>query len=159
MEGWAEIEQEYFDDVTERFQMMPVLNIPTKNRVAGEWYQAFIPLSREYSGISPVNFFDRSLVKNLPENIKIGVIDVAFSASIDVFDEEKTEEYLNSTAPDYVKYIAKITYDNHPYKLLIDYAKKAQKYGVIKGILFGKDKSVDKGILNWPDKLKFFKKI
>ena len=154
MEGWAEIEQEDLDDVTERFQVMPVLNMPTKNRAAGEWYQAFPPLSREYSGISAVDFFGRSLVKNLPENIKIGVIDVAFSASIDVFDEDKAEEYLNSTAPDYVKYIAKIAYDNHPYKVLIDYAKKAQKYGVIKGILVGKDELIDIGDMKWPDKLK-----
>ena len=153
MEGGAAIEQEDLDDVTERFQMMPVLNMPTKNRVTGEFYQAFPPLAREYSGVSILDFFGRSLVKNLPENIKVGVVNVAFGASIDAFDEDKVEEYLNSTAPEYIKFIAEIAYGNHPYKALIDTAKKAQKFGVIKGILVGKDQLNDKDI-DLPEKLK-----
>ena len=153
-EGGAKIEQEDLDDVTERFQMMPVLNMPTKNRVAGEWYQAFPPLSREYYGISPLDFFGRSLVKNLPENIKVGIVNVAFGASIDVFDEDIVEKYLNNTAPEYIKFQAASFFRNNPYKVLIDTAKKAQKYGVIKGILYGKDGLTDNRILNWPDKLK-----
>ena len=154
MEGGAAIEQEDLDDVTERFQMMPVLNMPTKNRVAGEWYQAFPPLAREYSGVSSLDFFGRSLVKNLPENIKVGVVNVAFGASIDAFDEDKVEEYLNSTAPDYIKFIAENAYGSHPYKALINTAKMAQKSGIIKGILVGKDELIDIKDTKWPEKLK-----
>ena len=154
MEGGAKIEQEDLDDVTERFQVMPAVNMPGKNRVAGEWYQAFPPLCREYSGISSVDFFGRSLVKNLPENIKVGIVNVAFRANIVVFDEDKTEEYLNSTASDIVKFIAETAYGNNPYDVLIETAKKAQKYGVIKGILVGKDELIDIGDIKWPEKIK-----
>jgi len=154
MEGGGPIEEEDLDDVTERFLMMPAVNMPTKNRVIGEWYQAFPPLAREYSGMSSLDFFGRNLVKNLPENIKVGVVTVAFQTSIDVFDEDKAEEYLNSTASNRTKFVAEAAFGNHPYQVLIDIAKKAQKYGVIKGILYGKDELTDIGDKKWPEKLK-----
>ena len=152
-EGGAKIEQEDLDDITERFKMMPVLDMPVKKRVAGEWYQAFPPLSRDYYGISPLDFFGRNLIKNLPENITVGIVDVAIGASIDIFDEDVVESYLNNSAPEYIKGQASSFFGNNPYKALIDNAKKAQKYGVIKGILYGKDHLTDSRILNWPDKL------
>ena len=133
--------------------MMPVLDMPVKKRVAGEWYQAFPPLSRDYYGISPLDFFGRNLIKNLPENITVGIVDVAIGASIDIFDEDVVESYLNNSAPEYIKGQASSFFGNNPYKALIDNAKKAQKYGVIKGILYGKDHLTDSRILNWPDKL------
>ena len=154
MEGSASIEEEDLDEITERFQMMPVVNMPTKNRVKGEWYPAYPPLSREYSGMSTLDFFGRSLVRNLPENIKVGVVNVAFGASIAAFDEDKVEEYLNSTASENIKFTAENFFGNHPYKVLIDTAKKAQKTGVIKGILYGKDEFNDIGDKKLPEKLK-----
>ena len=151
MQGNAQIEQEDIDDVTERFQMMPAINMPRFNRVTGEWYKAIPPLCREYSSISILDFFGRSLVSNLPENIKIGVINVAMDGSIDIFDEDKVEKYLNTSASENIKFIASTAYDNHPYKVLIDAAKKAQKYGIIKGILVHHGATND---MTFPDKLK-----
>ena len=95
MEGQGDIEQEDIDLVTDRFQMMPAIDMPQINRVAGEWYKATPPLCRQWSHISPLDIFGRTVVKNLPENIKVGVINVAVGGgSIDIFDEDKCEEYI-----------------------------------------------------------------
>jgi len=152
MEGQGDIEQEDIDGVTDRFQMMPAIDMPEKNRVTGQWYKAVPPLCRQDSHISPLDIFGRIVVENLPENIKIGVINVAVGGgSIDIFDEDKAEDYIKTTE-DWLKEIA-AKYGNHPYKVLMDAAKKAQKYGVIKGILLHQGET-DNGDQTWPNKVK-----
>ena len=140
MEGQGDIEQEDIDLVTDRFQMMPAIDMPQVKRVAGEWYKATPPLCRQWSHISPLDIFGRTIVEYLPENIKVGVINVAVGGgSIDIFDEDKCEAYI-ATTEDWLKDIA-AEYGNHPYKVLVDAAKKAQKSGVIKGILLHQGES------------------
>ena len=152
MEGQGDIEQEDIDLVTDRFQMMPAIDMPQVSRVAGQWYKATPPLCRQWSHISPLDIFGRTVVENLPENIKIGVINVAVGGgSIDIFDEDKCEEYI-STTEDWLKEIA-AEYGNHPYKVLLNTAKKAQKSGVIKGILLHQGET-DNGQKDWPDRVK-----
>ena len=43
----------------------------------GEWCEATAPLCRPNTGLTPADWFGRTLVASLPENIKIGVIHVA----------------------------------------------------------------------------------
>ena len=74
------------------------------------------------------------MVQNMPEEIKIGVVMVAVAGcSIDLFDKDKWESYIPNQA-DWMKNICK-EYGGNPYGRLIELCKKAQKDGVIKGIL------------------------
>ena len=70
-----------------------------------------------------------------PENIKIGVIHVAIGG-IDIkgFLPDSIKDYAEKKAPGWMKGML-AAYDNNPYERLVTLAKKAQKDGVIKGIL------------------------
>jgi len=152
MEGQGEIEQEDIDGVTDRFKMMPALDMPLYNRDAHKWYKATPPLCRQWSHISPLDNFGRTLTQNLPDNITVGVINVAVGgASIDMFNDDISEEYVKTTE-DWLQAIA-AEYGNHPFRVLIDAAKKAQESGVIKGILLHQGES-DNGSSTWPDRVK-----
>ena len=71
----------------------------------------------------------------MPENIKIGVIHVAIGG-IDIkgFLPDSIDNYVKTKAPNWMKGML-AAYDNNPYERLVTLAKKAQKDGVIKGIL------------------------
>ena len=63
--------------VNERFQVLQSVDCPELGREAGEWYTAVPPLSRCDTGLTPTDYFGRTLVENLPEEIKVGIINVA----------------------------------------------------------------------------------
>ena len=152
MEGQGPIEQEDIDEVTDRFKMMPAIDMPLYKREKHNWYKATPPLCRQWSHISPLDNFGRTLARNLPEEISVGVINVAVGgASIDVFDDDKSEEFVKNTE-DYIQAIA-AEYGNHPFRILIDAAKKAQESGVIKGVLVHQGES-NNGEETWPEKIK-----
>ena len=152
MEGNAKIEAKDTADVSPRFKMMAAVDMASKGRVKGNWYTAIPPLCRENTGLTPVDYFGRTLVEKLPEEISVGVINVAVAGcSIDMFDEDKSQSYL-STAADWLKGIAAL-YDNHPYKVLVELGKKAQEDGVIKGILLHQGET-NNGDQNWPNNVK-----
>ena len=152
MEGQGEIEQEDIDGVTDRYKMMPAIDMPLRNRVAHNWYKAVPPLCRQWSHISPLDNFGRTLVENLPEEITVGVINVAVGGcSIDMFNEDKCEDYVKTTE-DWLQQIA-AEYGNHPYRVLMDAAKEAQKSGVIKGILLHQGET-NNGDPAWPENVK-----
>ena len=152
MEGQGDIEEEDIEGVTDRFKMMPAIDMPQQNREALKWYKAVPPLCRQWSHISPLDNFGRTLVDNLPEEISVGVINVAVGGcSIDMFDEDKCEDYVKTTE-DWLQEIA-AEYDNHPFKVLMNAAKKAQESGVIKGILLHQGES-DNGDQSWPYNVK-----
>ena len=156
MEGQGEIEKEDSDTVTDRFKMMPAIDMPSLNRTAHKWYKAVPPLCRQWSHISPLDNFGRTLVKNLPKNITIGVINVAVGGcSIDMFNEDKCEDYIK-TADLFIQQTA-AEYGNHPYRILIDAAKKAQETGIIKGILLHQGEA-NNGDENWPENVKLIYK-
>jgi len=151
MDGAGEIESQDLD-VSERFKMMPAVDFPSKQRYKGNWYTAVPPLCRETSGLSPCDYFGRELVNNLPEEISVGIINVAVpGCSIDLFDQDTCQNYL-TTAADWLQNFAKL-YNNDPYQRLIDAAKIAQKYGVIKGVLLHQGET-NNGDPNWPGKVK-----
>jgi enterochelin esterase-like enzyme/lysophospholipase L1-like esterase len=100
----------------------------------GEWTEAIPPLCRPNTGLTPADWFGRTLVASLPENIKIGVIHVAIGG-IDIkgFLPDSISAYIKK-APGWMKGMLE-AYNNNPYERLVTLAKKAQKDGVIKGIL------------------------
>ena len=151
MDGDGEIEpQDLY--VSDRFKMMPAVDFPSKQRYKGNWYTAVPPLCRETSGLSPCDYFGRELVNNLPDEISVGIINVAVpGCSIDLFDQDLCQNYL-STAADWLQNFAKL-YNNDPYQSLIDAAKIAQKDGVIKGVLLHQGET-NNGDPNWPGKVK-----
>ena len=152
MEGYAKIESKDKEGVDERFQVLQVVNCPDLKREKGNWYTAIPPLCRCNTGLTPVDYFGRNLVANLPKNIKVGVINVAVGGcKIELFDKDKTAEYV-ATAPDWMKGILK-EYDGNPYARLVEMAKIAQKKGVIKGILLHQGES-NTGDTLWPKKVK-----
>ena len=152
MEGNAAIESKDRTGVSSRFKMMAAVDMPSYSRKKGNWYTATPPLCRNSTGLTPADYFGRTMVENLPESIKVGVINVAVGgAKIELFDQDKCAEYIKGEAQWFKNYCAE--YNNDPYKVLVTMAKKAQKKGVIKGILLhqGCSNNTQK---DWPVKVK-----
>lgn len=138
--------------VNSRFQMMSAMDCSDKGRVMGKWSTATPPLCDCNAGISPVDYFGRTLIQSLPENIKVGIINVSVGGcKIELFDKENYQSYVD-TAPDWMLNWIK-NYDGNPYKRLVDMAKLAQKDGVIKGILLHQGESNPNDTL-WTRKVK-----
>ena len=139
MEGAARPEAQDLKNPGPRFVWMPAVDYPATDKLParkmGEWYEAIPPLCRPNTGLTPADWFGRTLVASLPENIKIGVIHVAIGG-IDIkgFLPDSIKDYAEKKAPGWMKGML-AAYDNNPYERLVTLAKKAQKDGVIKGIL------------------------
>ena len=152
MEGNAKIEAQDRQGISTRFRMMAAVDMNNTGRKKGMWYAAVPPLCREWTGLTPADYFGRTLVERLPENIKVGVINVAVGGcSIDLFDEDKTAAVIEKSA-DWFKGFCK-DYDNEPFRRLMEMAKKAQKVGVIKGILLQQG-CTDNTQQDWPLRVK-----
>ena len=152
MEGQGEIEPQDTANVPKRFKLLASVDMPNQGRTKGNWYTAIPPLCRGYTRIGVTDYFGRELVENLPESISVGLINVAIGgASIDLFDEDKVEEYIPEQ-PDWFQNIAK-EYGGHPYKLLVQLGKIAQKDGIIKGILMHQGET-NTGDEEWPNNVK-----
>jgi hypothetical protein len=145
----AEAQDSVVDD---RFQMMSAMDCPDKGRVKGNWHTATPPICDCNAGISPADYFGRTLIENLPSNIKVGVINVSVGGCrIELFDKKNYESYVE-TAPDWMLNWIK-NYEGNPYGTLVELAKKAQKDGVIKGILLHQGESNPNDTL-WTKKVK-----
>ena len=70
MEGNAAIEAQDRVSPGNRFQMLSCVDMPSLGRTKGNWYVATPPLCRENTGLTPADYFGRTLVENLPENIR-----------------------------------------------------------------------------------------
>lgn len=132
--------------VDSRFQMMEPIGCQNLNRTFGEWYPAVPPLWGCNGGLGPTDYFGRTMVENLPSNIKVGVIVVAIpGCDIALFFKNGYEGY------DTYNYVPK-KYGGSAYAWLLDLAKKAQQDGVIKGILLHQGES-NNTQRDWPDKV------
>jgi len=152
MEGNAAPEAQDKTGVDPRFQMMACVDFSSPRRTKGQWYTAVPPLVRQGTGLGMADYFGRTMVEELPENYRVGVIDVAIGGtSIDGFFTEKVEDYLKGQADWFLNYYK--AYDNDPYGRIIEMAKKAQEVGVIKGILLHQGET-DNGQQDWPQKVK-----
>ena len=150
MEGNAAVEAIDKQNVPERFQMLPAVDFSSTKK-KGVWCKAIPPLCRPGTGLTPVDYFGRTLVEKLPENIKVGVINVAVGgAKIELFMQEYKDAYIASEKDWFKNYCAQ--YDNDPLGRLIDMAKIAQQSGTIKGILLHQGES-NNGASDWCDKV------
>jgi hypothetical protein len=151
MEGFPGIEEQD-KTVDERFQVLAAVDFPNLNRTKGNWYPAVPPVTRGSTGISPADYFGRTMVANLPKNIRVGVVNVSVAGcKIELFDKENFQAYASTAAP-WMKNII-TQYNENPYAHLVEMGKLAQKEGVIKGILLhqGESNTNDE---EWPAKVK-----
>ena len=152
MEGFPGIEEQDKKNVDDRFQVLAAVDFPELGRKKGHWYTAVPPLCRPSTGLSPADYFGRTMIANLPKDIKVGIVNVAVAGcKIELFEKDNYQTY-DSTAPSWMKNIIK-QYDGDPYQYLVDMAKLAQKDGVIKGILLHQGES-NTGDKDWPNKVK-----
>lgn len=152
MEGNAKIESCDTVNVNSRFKVLQAVDCPDLGREKGKWYTAVPPLARCGTGLTPADYFGRTLVDSLPSDVGIGVINVAVGGCrIELFDKDNYASYV-SESPDWLKNMV-AEYDGNPYARLIELAKQASRCGVIKGILLHQGES-NTGDSDWPMKVK-----
>ena len=152
MEGNARIEPQDSIGVSDNFLNLSAVNFSDKSRKMGKWYKALPPLCRENTGLTPVDYFGRTLLENLPEGHKVGIVHVAIGGiSIDGFLPDRIDEYAK-TAPEWMKPML-AAYDGHPYDRLVAMGKIAKKKGVISGILMHQGET-NTGDPKWPADVK-----
>jgi hypothetical protein len=138
--------------VDKRFRVMADFDAPNRGWEKGKWYDAVPPLAAKGRGICMVDYFGRTLVARLPENVRVCVIKVSVpGCKIELFEKDTFQTYLDGER-DWMKNIVK-GYGGNPYQYLVDMAKAAQKDGVIKGILLHQGES-NAGDKEWPNKVK-----
>ena len=151
MEGAAHPEAPDLASPGPRFLLMPAVDDEQRGRKMGEWCEATPPLCRPYKGLSPADWFGRTLLASLPQNIRVGVVHVAVGGiRIEGFMPDKIAEYVE-TAPAWMKGIL-AAYGNNPYERLVTLARKAQQDGVIKGVLMHQGES-NTGDPEWAGKV------
>ncbi|NQT25477.1 T9SS type A sorting domain-containing protein [candidate division KSB1 bacterium] len=148
MEGQGAI-QSQDRTVDSRFQVMQAISCSNLGRTKGAWYPAVPPTCQCWSGLSPADYFGRTMVSNLPDSITVGVINVAIGGcDIRLFDKDIYEDYDSTYVESW--FLDKIeAYEGNPYQYLIDLAQLAQQDGVIKGILLHQGET-NTGNSQWP---------
>ena len=154
MEGNAQPESIDKTGVDKRFQLLATCNFTSPSRTKGKWYTATPPLVSPNGGLGPTDYFGRTMVECLPENVRVGVIPVAMGGSpIEMFDKDKYQQKMKDNPTEWWVTLAKNHYGGNPYGRIIEMAKEAQKVGVIKGILLHQGCS-NNGDSNWPNMVK-----
>ena len=152
MEAGARPAEQDLDFNDPRFSFMAAVDMPNLGREMGKWYTAVPPICREGNNMGPVDFFGRKMIENLPEHIKVGVINVSVAgAKIELWDKNDYKEYIDNER-DWMKAIVE-QYGGNPYQRLVEMAKLAQKDGVIKGILMHQGESNSEDPL-WPERVR-----
>lgn len=152
MEGHARFEAQDTTNVSDRVKVLQAVDCPDLSRLKGNWYTAVPPLSRCNTGLTPADYFGRTLIDHLPKEVKIGLINVAVGGcKIELFDKDNYKSYT-ATAPEWMKGMIG-QYEGNPYGRLVELAKIAQKEGVIKGVLLHQGES-NTGDSLWTKKVK-----
>lgn len=153
MEGNAQWEAQDVG-VDPRFQMLATCNFTSPKRTLGNWYTAECPIVSPVGKLGPSDYFGRTMVANLPEDHRVGVIAVAMGGSpIEMFDKDLYEQKYKDNYNEWWAQIARNYYGENPYGRIIEMAKKAQEVGVIKGILLHQGES-NNGDEKWPGMVK-----
>ena len=148
MEGYPGIEEADKGPVDDRFQMLAAVDFPKQDRTKGSWHPAVPPLCRPSTGLCPADYFGRTLVAGLPQNVKVGVVNVSVAGcKIELFEKETFQTYA-ANAPKWMTGVI-TAYSGNPYQHLVDVAKLAQKDVVIKGILLHQGESTTND-QEWP---------
>jgi hypothetical protein len=163
MQGPGEIRQQDKTGINDRWRTLNVVANTYANeaRAKGQWYKAVPPLIIPDSGLvnylglniglSPADYFGRTLIAGTPENIKIGVVAVANGdLALAAFRKTKGAVYFDetngtglngkeNTRPSQTERQGWTRYTGAGYASLYDAiiqnAKIAQQTGVIKGII------------------------
>ena len=156
MEGNADVEEYDRLNVPANMVNMIVAKDDPKHYGAKRysWRKADPPLARFNTGLTPADYFGRKMLEYLPANDTVGIVMVAIGgADIAAFIKDDCVKYCKRTdhAGWYKNYLAQ--YDNDPYGVLVKAAKKAQKTGVIRGILLHQGET-NNGQSDWPNKVK-----
>lgn len=145
MEGAARPESIDSVGISDRYLTMAAVDYADGSRTKGNWYKAVPPLCRYGNGLTPADYFGRTMLENFPENHRVGIINVAIGGiKIEGFMKSEIENYAANVAPNWMKSML-AQYDNDPYARLVEVARLAQKDGVISGILMHQGES------NWDD--------
>jgi len=121
-----------------RFQFMDTMGpYRHQNYTKGTWYLAKPPTFMDGMGLNPCDNFGRTLVAMTTSNISFGTINCACSGMpLAIYDKTQFTQVVNNSAFDSGQYNLAYSYAmEYPYKALVDYARAAQKLGVIKGII------------------------
>lgn len=152
MEGNARFDAQDTVNVSNRFRVLQAVDCSELKRENGKWYTAVPPLARCNTGLTPADYFGRTMVDHLPKNITVGVINVAVGGcKIELFDKNNYQSYT-ADAPEWMKGMIG-EYGGNPYGRLVELAKMAQKNGVIKGVLLHQGES-NTGDSLWTKKVK-----
>jgi hypothetical protein len=134
-----------------RFQVLAAVSCASPGRTKDKWAPGIAPLARCNTGLTPADYFARTLIDSLPSNIKIGIALVAVGGTkIEGFDLSTYKAYYAGEATWMQNYANE--YGGNPYGRLVAMAKEAQKSGVIKGILLHQGES-NTGDATWPSKV------
>ena len=138
MEGNAQWESQDVGNVDPRFQMLATCNFSSPSRTLGNWYTATCPIVSPDGKLGPTDYFGRTMVANLPDDHRVGVIAVAMGGSpIEMFDKDLYQQKMADNPNEWWVTLAKRHYGGNPYGRIIEMAKKAQQVGVIKGTASG----------------------
>ena len=157
MEAGARPAEQDKDFNDPRFQFMAAVDMPRFQRLRNHWYTAVPPICRENNNMGPVDFFGRKMIEVLPDRYRVGVINVSVAgAKLELWDKDACAEYLAMEAADpsrgWLVNMAK-EYGMNPYQRLMETAREAQKYGVIKGMLLHQGES-NPDDAAWPGRVK-----
>lgn len=124
--------------VSDRFLMMSPVGCDQHPK--HEWSVAVPPLCRCDTKLGPVDYFGRTLLEYLPENVRVGVIVVAVDGTaIDLFHPNKYKAYVRKVyetqSLNYQANQINAYDDRNPLQALLTCAKLAQQDGVIKGVI------------------------
>ena len=140
MEGAARPEAQDTASPGPRFLLMPAVDDAERGRTMGQWCEASAPLCRPNTGLTPADWFGRTMIQTLPDSIRVGIVHVAVGGiHIQGFLPDSIAAYVDR-APGWMRNILK-AYDDNPYERLVTLARKAQNDGVIKGVLMHQGES------------------
>lgn len=132
MAGMAPIEPQDLT-VSDRYLSMATSDGP--DRQLGTWRKAVPPLCRADAHLGPMDWFGRTLLDVVPENVRIGIVSVAVEGCpITFYDKDKNAPLIAQEERDWMNGILN-QYGRDPYARLLAMAKTAAKDGVIKGVL------------------------
>lgn len=130
MEGTAPFTTaDYINDP--RAQIISNFTCPNLRRVYGEWFEAQQPYFGCFGSIGVSDSFVQSLVARVPANISIGLVPTAIGGSDIALFEKGAPIGRGNIGTERIP-----AHFDGGYNWLLDLAKKAQRRGVIKGIIF-----------------------
>lgn len=152
MEGSATIETQDLQ-VNKRLKLLPSYDCLNLDRTKSEWTTATPPLCHCHSGLSPADYFGRTMLEKQADSITVGLIHMAIGGcDIRLFDKDIHMDYDSTYAEPW--FVDKVkAYGCNPHARLIELAKKAQQDGVIKGIILHQGET-NEGDTQWPQYVK-----